>query len=242
VTVYQGRSVAVIIPALDEALSIAKVIRQLDQRLVDWVVVGDNGSSDGTPKIAAAAGALVVHEPRRGYGSACLKAIAAVPRAEVLVFLDADGSDDPRELSLLLEALFTGNAEIVIGARLNDKAEPGSLTPVQKFGNTLTCGLVRLFWRARYTDLGPFRALRRSTFDQLGMVDPDFGWTIEMQVKAAQMGLEVVEVPVSYRRRQGGSSKVSGTILGSFRAGKRILEYVFAAKFRELVDRTRRTR
>jgi glycosyltransferase involved in cell wall biosynthesis len=242
VTVYQGRSVAVIIPALDEALSIAKVIRQLDQRLVDWVVVGDNGSRDGTPQVAAAAGALVVHEPRRGYGSACLKAIAAVPRAEVLVFLDADGSDDPRELSLLLEALFTGNAEIVIGARLNDKAEPGSLTPVQKFGNTLTCGLVRLFWRARYTDLGPFRALRRSTFDQLGMVDPDFGWTIEMQVKAAQMGLEVVEVPVSYRRRQGGSSKVSGTILGSFRAGKRILEYVFAAKFRELVDRTRRTR
>lgn len=241
-TVYQGRSVAVIIPALDEALSIAKVIRQLDQRLVDWIVVGDNGSRDGTPEVAAAAGALVVHEPRRGYGSACLKAIAAVPRAEVLVFLDADGSDDPRELPLLLEALFTGNAEIVIGARLNDKAEPGSLTPVQKFGNTLTCGLVRLFWRARYTDLGPFRALRRSTFDQLGMVDPDFGWTIEMQVKAAQMGLEVVEIPVSYRRRQGGSSKVSGTILGSYRAGKRILEYVFAAKFRELVDRTRRTR
>ena len=240
-TVYQGLSVAVIIPALDEALSIAKVIRQLDQRLVDWIVVGDNGSRDGTPQLAAAAGALVVHEPRRGYGSACLKAIAAVPRAEVLVFLDADGSDDRGNFPVV-----GGPVHGQCGDRDRREAQRQGRArladAVQKFGNTLTCGLVRLFWRAHYTDLGPFRALRRSTFDQLGMVDPDFGWTIEMQVKAAQMGLEVVEVPVSYRRRQGGSSKVSGTILGSFRAGKRILEYVFAAKFRELVDRTRRTR
>jgi len=240
--VFRGNTVAVIMPALDEVNSIAGVIRQLDRDLADWIVVGDNGSHDGTADAAIQAGAMVVHEPRRGYGSACLKAIAAVPQAEVLVFLDADGSDDPRELSLLLEALFTDDTEIVIGARLNEKAEPGSLTLVQRFGNTLTCGLVRLFWRVRFTDLGPYRALRRSTFEQLSMCDPDFGWTIEMQVKAAQMKLKVVEVPVSYRRRQGGASKVSGTIMGSWRAGKRILEYVLAAKFRELAGKSRRPR
>lgn len=234
---YQGNSIVVIIPALDEAGAIDGVIGQIDRQLVDWIVVGDNGSSDGTAEVATAAGAIVVREDRRGYGSACLKAIAAAPTADIFVFLDADGGDNPGELVLLLEALCGGGAEIVIGSRLNAKAETGSLTWVQKFGNTLTCSLVRMFWQAHCTDLGPFRALRRTTYERLHMCDPDYGWTIEMQVKAAQMGLQMVEVPVTYRRRQAGSSKVSGTVSGSLRAGKRILAYVLAAKFREIVTR-----
>ncbi len=234
---FRGHTVAVIIPALDEEDTIAGVIRQVDRDLVDWVVVGDNGSRDGTAKVAIQAGALVVREDRRGYGSACLKAITAVPEVEILVFLDADGGDDPTEIPLLLEALFSGDTDVVIGSRVGEKAEPGSLTFLQKFGNQLTCTLVRWLWGVRYTDLGPFRTLRRSTFDQLGMQDPDYGWTIEMQVKAAQTGLSVLEVPVTYRNRLAGQSKVSGTILGSWRAGKRILGYVFEAKAKELFSR-----
>ncbi len=227
-------TVAVIIPALDEEEAIAGVIRQIDRNLVDWVVVGDNGSTDGTAMVATQAGALVVREDRRGYGSACLKAIAAVPKAEILVFLDADGGDDPTEITLLLEALFSGDTEVVIGSRVGEKAEAGSLTPIQKFGNKLTCTLVRWLWGVQYADLGPFRTLRRSTYNQLAMQDPDYGWTIEMQVKAAQAGFSVREVPVTYRNRQAGQSKVSGTILGSWRAGKRILGYVFEAKAKEM--------
>ncbi len=236
---FQSHTVAVIMPALDEAEVIGGVLRQIDRGIADWVVVGDNGSRDGTAEIATAAGAKVVREERRGYGSACLKAIAAVPEADILVFLDADGSDDPAELSLLLKTLLDGDTEIVIGSRLNAQAEAGSLTPAQVFGNTLTCSLVRLLWGVRYTDLGPFRALRRPTFDRLGMCDPDYGWTIEMQVKAAQAGIRVTEIPVTYRNRQAGQSKVSGTILGSVRAGKRILGYVFEAKTKELMAKAR---
>ena len=226
---------AVIMPALNEQDAIGAVIAAVDRDLADWVVVGDNGSTDRTAEVAAAAGAIVVYEDRRGYGSACLKAIAAVPEAEVLVFLDADGGDDPRELSLLLKALFTGETEIVIGSRMTGQAEAGSLTPVQRFGNALTCSLVRLLWGVRYTDLGPFRAVRRPAYERLQMRDPDYGWTIELQVKAAQMGMSVVEIPVTCRKRRAGNSKVSGTVSGSWRAGKRILGYVIAAKAKELM-------
>lgn len=230
---FREHTVAVIIPALNEAEAIGPVIDQIDRKLADWVVVGDNGSTDETANIARSAGALVVREERRGYGSACLTAITAVPEADVLVFLDADGGDDPGELSLLLTALLSGQTDIVIGSRVTGRAERGSLTPVQRFGNSLTCALVKLLWGVRYTDLGPFRAIRREAYEQLAMCDPDYGWTIEMQVKAAQQGLKVTEVPVSYRNRQAGRSKVSGTILGSWRAGRRILGYVLTAKARE---------
>jgi len=233
--VFQDHTVAVIMPALNEQDAIGEVIAAVDRDLADWVVVGDNGSTDHTAEVAAAAGAIVVYEDRRGYGSACLKAIAAVPEAEVLVFLDADGGDDPRELLLLLQALFTGKTEIVIGSRMTGQAEAGSLTPVQRFGNALTCSLVRLLWGVRYTDLGPFRAIRRPAYERLQMCDPDYGWTIELQVKAAQMGMPVVEIPVTYRKRRAGNSKVSGTVSGSWRAGKRILGYVIAAKAKELM-------
>ncbi|MEZ4647974.1 MAG: glycosyltransferase family 2 protein [Candidatus Eisenbacteria bacterium] len=246
------------LPALNEADAIGPVLRAIDRTLVDEVVVGDNGSTDGTPEVAAAHGAHVVHQARRGYGSACLEAIATVPDVDILVFLDADGSDDPAEIPLLLRTLTEnvpdargvgdGNGahgaddrhgvDLVIGSRVTGNAEPGALTPLQRFGNSLTCTLVRLLWGVRYTDLGPFRAIWKDRYDELEMSDPDFGWTIEMQVKAAQRALRVAEVPVTYRVRRAGESKVSGTIQGSYLAGTRILGYVARAKLGDLRGRS----
>jgi rSAM/selenodomain-associated transferase 1 len=235
---YCGHQVAVIIPALDEEEAIGPVVGAVDRSVVDQVVVADNGSTDNTAEIAARAGALVVREDRRGYGSACLRAIEEVPDADILVFLDADGSDDPAAIEELLKAVVESKADLVIGSRVLGKAEKGALTPLQLFGNWLTCTLVRWLWGVRYSDLGPFRAIRRSSYDRLAMADPDFGWTIEMQVKAAQHDLKTTEIPVDYRVRQAGQSKVSGTLRGSFGAGKRILGYVFEAKFQELRGQT----
>lgn len=229
--------VALIIPALDEQDTIAEVVRGVDGDLVDRVVVVDNGSVDATAKRAVEAGACVVSEPRRGYGSACMAGIAAAPEADVLVFLDGDGSDDPAEIQSLVARLVELKLDMVVGSRTRGEREQGSLTPVQAFGNLLTCSLVRLFWGMHFTDLGPFRAVTRAALQRLRMRDPDFGWTIEMQVKAAQQRLCVEEIPVKYRRRRGGRSKVSGTVLGSYRAGRRILGYVLAAKLREICNR-----
>ena len=237
---YCGHQVAVIIPALDEADAIGPVVGAVDRSVVDQVVVADNGSTDHTAEIDAGAGALVVREDRRGYGSACLRAIEEVPEADILVFLDADGSDNPAAIEELLNALVESGADLVIGSRVLGKAEKGALTPLQLFGNWLTCTLVRWLWGVRYSDLGPFRAIRRSSYDRLAMADPDFGWTIEMQVKAAQHDLKAIEIPVDYRVRQAGQSKVSGTLRGSFGAGKRILGYVFEAKLKELRGQTPR--
>lgn len=231
---HHDQQIAVIIPALDEEEAIGPVVGGIDRSIVDRVIVVDNGSSDLTARKAEDAGAEVLFEPRRGYGSACLTGIAAAPDADVLVFLDGDGSDNPEEIPIMLEFLHRHEAELVIGSRVLGAAEPGALTPLQQFGNALTCTLVRLLWGARYTDLGPFRAVRRTALERLGMTDPDFGWTIEMQVKAAQQGLRVVEMPVDYRRRQAGRSKISGTLSGSYQAGKTILSYVFKAKLQEL--------
>jgi glycosyltransferase involved in cell wall biosynthesis len=230
---FHGARTAAIIPALDEERTIGSVVAAVDRDLVDEVIVADNGSRDHTAINASAAGATVVGETRRGYGSACLAGIRAAGDAELLVFLDGDGSDDPQEIPLLLNEMHQTTADLVIGSRTIGAAEPGALTTTQRFGNALTCSLVRLLWGARYTDLGPFRAIRRAALDRLEMGDPDFGWTIEMQVKAAQQGLRVVEVPVACRLRRGGRSKVSGDIVGSLRAGQRILGYVARAKLRE---------
>jgi len=237
--VFAGLSVAVIIPALDEADALPSVLQAIDRAIVDRVVVGDNGSSDGTPEVARRGGADVVVEPRRGYGSACLRAVAAAGAVDVLVFLDADGSDDPREIGSLLRPIAANEADLVIGSRVR-RAEPGALTPVQRFGNALACTLIRWFWAVSTTDLGPFRAVRRTTFEALEMKDPDFGWTVEMQVKAAQRGVRLAEIPVRYRRRTRGRSKVSGTIRGSVRAGVRILSTILAAKLAERGHRTAR--
>jgi glycosyltransferase involved in cell wall biosynthesis len=216
------------------------VLDAIDRRVVDRVVVGDNGSTDSTAEVAARHGATVVVEPRRGYGSACLRALGLLHDLAgdgLVVFMDADGSDDPTELPLVLDPLATGAADVVIGSRVLGHSEPGALTPVQRFGNTLTCSLIRLFWGVRFTDLGPFRAITKDALDRLEMRDPDFGWTIELQVKAVQRGLRVVEVPVSRRVRRAGESKVSGNLRGSYLAGKRILGYVLEAKMRDLRGR-----
>lgn len=231
---YRDQKIAVIIPALDEEEAIGPVVGAVDRTVVDRLIVVDNGSEDQTAQRAGKAGAEVLSEPRRGYGSACLTGIAAAADADVLVFLDGDGSDDPQQIPAMLEFMHKHDAEMVIGSRVLGAAESGALTPLQSFGNALTCTLVRFFWGVRYTDLGPFRAIRRSALQRLGMTDPDFGWTIEMQVKAAQQGLKVAEMPVDYRLRRAGRSKISGTLLGSYRAGKTILSYVFRAKLREL--------
>lgn len=231
---FQGQLVAVIIPALNEEGAIGDVVRAIDRELVDQVIVVDNGSSDATAARAAEAGALAVREPRRGYGSACLAGIRSARDAELLVFLDGDGSDDPREIRAILELMAERGVELVIGSRVLGNAGPGCLTPLQRFGNALTCTLVRWFFGTRFTDLGPFRAIARDALARLDMADPDFGWTIEMQVKAAQGRLRVAEMPVSCRPRQAGRSKVSGTLAGSWNAGRKILGYVFAAKLSEL--------
>jgi glycosyltransferase involved in cell wall biosynthesis len=227
---FDGRRVAAIIPALDEEEAIGPVLAAIDRSLVDTVVVGDNGSRDRTAEVARAGGAVVVHEPLRGYGSACLRAIAEVRDHDILVFLDADGADDPGEIPRVLAPLATG-ADLVIGSRVLGEVESGALTPIQRFGNALACGLVHAFWGVRYTDLGPFRAVAMPAYRQMEMRDPDFGWTIEMQVRAVQLGLRVGEVPVSCRIRRGGRSKVSGTLSGSFHAGRRILALVLKARF-----------
>lgn len=213
-----------LIPAWNEAESLPTVLDDLRDRGLRRVVVVDNRSDDGTGAIARAHGADVVWCGRRGYGSACLRGIDHLHAdpPDIVVFLDADGADDPGDLDALLAPIRAGRAEMVIGSRV-DGAEPGALTPVQVFGNALSCTLIRGLFGVKFTDLGPFRAITWDALLRLEMADPDFGWTVEMQAKAARRGVRSVEVPVAYRRRIAGQSKVSGTIKGSFRAGTKIL-------------------
>ena len=185
----------------------------------------DNGSTDATAAVARGAGAEVVTEPRRGYGAACLAGLAhwSDPPPDVVVFLDADGSDDPSELGALLAPIVRGEASLVIGSRVLGEREPGALTPVQHFGNVLAAFLMRVLFGGRFTDLGPFRAIRRDALERLGMRDRDYGWTVEMQARALRAGIPATEVPVRYRRRRHGRSKVSGTLAGVWGAGTKIL-------------------
>ena len=220
-------SFALIIPALNEAVSIGVQLRQLPPLFAQIVVV-DNGSEDATAEVARTAGAQVVREPRRGYGRACLAGIAAL-RSEItaIVFMDADLSDDPADAGRLAETLVAGGWDMVIGSRVLGHPEPGSLTPVQRFGNWLTTHLIRWIWNVPFTDLGPLRIVRCEALRRLDMRDGDFGWNVEMQVKAVRLGLTVTEIPVSYRRRKFGKSKISGTVIGSARAGVKILWTVY---------------
>lgn len=222
-----GAKVAVIIPALNEEQGIGKIVAALPNWL-DEIIVVDNGSRDRTSDVARAAGARVLLEPRRGYGLACLKGIAHLDAPDVLVFLDGDYSDYPQEMHRLVDPIAGGEADLVIGSRVLGRRETGALTLQARFGNWLACTLMRIFWRTRYTDLGPFRAIRFSEFTRLGMCDPNYGWTVEMQIKAARLGLRAREVPVSYRRRLG-KSKVSGTFRGVIGAGWKILFVIFRA-------------
>lgn len=218
---YRGLTIGVVIPALNEAEALPKVLAEIPA-WVDDIVVADNGSTDGTAAVARASGARVVHVPIRGYGRACLAAIAELPTVDIIVFLDGDASDFPSEMSKLADPIADGRAAFAIGSRTLGNREHGSLTPQQVFGNALACLLIRIFWAQHYTDLGPFRAIRRDVLQQLAMADVDYGWTVEMQVRAARLGIATCEVPVGYRRRIG-QSKVSGTLRGVFGAGIKIL-------------------
>ncbi len=216
---------AVVVPALDEERPLPAVLAAIPREPVREIVVVDNGSTDRTAEVARAAGATVLREPRRGYGAACLRGLdhlRAHPPA-IVAFLDADGSDDPAELPRLLEPIEQGRADLVIGSRVLGAREPGSLTGVQRLGNALAVFLLRALYGARFTDLGPFRAIRWEALEGLGMRDRDYGWTVEMQARAARAGLRSIEVPVSCRRRAAGRSKVSGTVRGMVGAGIKIL-------------------
>ncbi len=217
--------VDVVIPARNEESSLPLVLAAIPRPWVRRVVVCDNGSRDATAGVAAAAGAEVVRESRPGYGRACLAALAHLRDHEppqVVVFLDADFSDHPEELPLLLAPIAAGTADLVIGSRILGRREQGALLPQARAGNLVACWLIRLLYGHRYTDLGPFRAIAWSSLERLAMRDPDIGWTAEMQVKALRRGLRVAEVPVSYRRRLG-VSKITGTLSGTVRAGVKIL-------------------
>jgi len=220
--------VSVIIPAYNEEASLPLVLRELPG--VGRVIVVDNASSDMTAGVASALGVDVVREERRGYGSACLAGIARLqrlvdsghPPPEVVVFLDGDYSDYPEELPRLVQPILDGAADFVLGSRLLGQREAGAMPPQSVYGNRLACWLMAAVWGARYTDLGPFRAISWTALKHLGMQDVNFGWTVEMQIKARLARLRTMEIPVRYRRRVG-VSKISGTLSGTVKAGAKIL-------------------
>lgn len=219
--------IALVIPALNEEAVIAGTLKRVPVGLFDLIMVADNGSGDTTAAIARGCGAAVVTEPRRGYGAACLRALSELPEdTEIVVFMQADGSEDPAEANKLLLPLLEGRADLVLGSRTLGRAEPGSLLPHQIFGNWLATALIRWIFGYSYTDLGPFRAIRMKALRGLSMRDQNYGWTIEMQVRAIQCGLRIVEVPVSYMKRAAGVNKVSGNWRASFRAGITIISTV----------------
>lgn len=219
--------VVVVIPAWNEEGSIGRVIDALPRGWFTEVVVADNNSTDFTARVAREFGATVVPAPRQGYGSACLAALAYVRQMpselrQVVCFVDADFSDHPEQLPLLVSPILNGEADFVIGSRMLKPQPKGALLPQAIFGNKLACFLMRVLFGVRYTDLGPFRAISWEKLESLGMSDTNFGWTVEMQIKAARHGLRIREVAVDYRPRIG-LSKITGTVSGTFRAGYKIL-------------------
>ena len=222
-----------LIPALNEEQSIGRVIDEIPRDLVCEVVVVSNGSCDRTEAVATAHGATVLREERRGYGHALMKGIAYVSTRspDILVFLDGDHSDYPEEIPALIRPIREAGQDLVIGSRVLGEKEKGALLPQARFGNWLATGLIRLFWGMRFTDLGPFRAITFARFNELQMKEMTYGWTVEMQIKAAQKGYRCTEVPVRYRKRIG-HSKVTGTIAGSFKAGCGILRTIFTSRFK----------
>jgi glycosyltransferase involved in cell wall biosynthesis len=230
---------AVILPALNEEIPLPGVLAEIPAGAVDLVVVVDNGSADGTASVARQAGAIVVAEPRAGYGFACATGVGVAARqdAEVLVFLDADGSFDAGQISDLLAPIRSGQADLVLGSRRAGGMERGAMPLHARFGNGLVALLMRLLYGLQVTDLGPYRAIRAELLAQLAMQEMTFGWPTEMMVKAARQGARVAEVPVRYRVRRGGRSKVSGTLRGTILATYYILfvtlRYAFGRKGNE---------
>jgi len=225
-----GKRVGVVIPALNEEQAIGRVIGDIPS-WVDDIVVADNGSHDRTAVAALAAGARIVTEYERGYGAACQAGIAELRSPDIVVFLDGDYSDRPQEMEALIDPIATGHADFVVGSRVRGQRERGALTPQQRFGNWLACRLIWRFWGTPCSDLGPFRAICADALQSLDIKDRAFGWTVEMQLKAAERGLRYSEVPVSYRARIG-ASKISGTLRGSLLAGTTILAVIARTAWR----------
>ncbi len=217
----QNRRIEVIIPCLNEEQAIGKVIAKIPD-WVDRIIVADNGSDDQTRIFARQAGAMVVTEPQKGYGATCLRALQEPHKNAIIVFIDGDYSDYPEDMADLVDPILSGKAKMVIGSRVLGKAEAGALTLPQKFGNWLACHLMTFFWQSNFTDLGPYRAIEMAALQQMGMKDKDYGWTVEMQIKALVFKISALEVPVRYKKRIG-ISKVSGTIKGTLLAGTKIL-------------------
>ncbi|TNF46393.1 MAG: glycosyltransferase family 2 protein [Bacteroidetes bacterium] len=224
--------ICVIIPAFNEGPSIRKVVEEIDRSIVEEVIVVSNGSTDNTEQEAQEAGAIVLTEKRKGYGWACLRGIAYASdnHFELIVFMDGDHADYADEMPLLIDPILTNKADFVIGSRVGKYREKGSMTPQQVFGNWLATRLIRIFYGFRFTDLGPYRAIRTSSLLSLKMADKTYGWTIEMQIKAIKKKLRIKEVEVHYRQRIG-VSKVSGTIKGTIMAGIKITFAVLKYRF-----------
>lgn len=224
--------ISVIIPAYNEEKSIGKVVGDISRDLVQHVIVVNNNSTDKTREVAEKAGAIVLDETRKGYGWACLLGIdkAYELETDIIVFLDGDYSDFPDEIKDVVAPILEQNMDLVIGSRVLGKREKGSLTPQQVFGNWLATRLMRIFYGAKFSDLGPFRAIKTESLRKLKMADKTYGWTIEMQIKAAKQKMKFCEVPVKYRKRIG-VSKVSGTVKGTVLAGIKIIFAVFKYRF-----------
>jgi glycosyltransferase involved in cell wall biosynthesis len=234
-TPTSSHNVAVVIPALNEEASLPLVLAELPRPWAGEVIVVDNGSHDRTAQVAREAGARVVLESQRGYGAACLRGLAELAQRpggppDVVVFLDADYSDYPEKLPELVQPILDGDYDMVLGSRLAGEREAGAMPPQSVWGNRFACFCMWLLFGARYTDLGPFRAIRWNTLQRLGMVDRNYGWTVEMQIKAARQDLRILEIPVPYRKRIG-QSKISGTVRGTILAGSKILYLIFKYGF-----------
>ena len=218
--------ISVVIPVLNEQESIERVLADLPELLINEVIVVDNGSTDQTAQLARDAGARVVQEPRRGYGSACLRGIASADRPDIIAFVDGDYSDHPEEMTRVLAPILGGHADFCVGSRVLGNREPGAIPPQARFGNWLATTLISALFGADFTDLGPFRAIRTETLRKIDTQDTTFGWTVEMQVKAALLRVRTAEVPISYRKRIG-ASKITGTLQGTIKAGWKILFTIF---------------
>lgn len=223
---YKNKKISVIIPALNEERSIQHVINDIPKEIVDEIIVVDNGSRDNTALAAEKAGALVVREDSRGYGAACQRGIANAEASDIIVILDADYSDYPDRIRLLLDPIVEHGFDMILGSRILGNAEKGSLTISQIFGNRLATFLITLVTGFKYTDMGPFRAIKTQKLKELQIVDKNYGWNVEMQIKAVKKGLKIKEVPVDYRNRIG-ASKISGTISGVIKAGVKIIYSIF---------------
>jgi glycosyltransferase involved in cell wall biosynthesis len=213
-------NIAIIIPALNEEDALQQLLAELPRDFAQWIIVVDNGSTDRTAAVARSAGAIVASEPTRGYGRACLKGLqtASDLGAEILIYMDGDGSDDPTDLPMMLEPLKEGRAEFVIGSRVDKRSEKGAIPPQARLGNWLVSHMISTLYRVHIHDIGSFRVIRRSALATLQMREMTFGWPVEMLVKAARARYQIVELPIHYRKRSHGHSKVAGTVVGSVKA------------------------